>query len=212
MYNTFASPWLLGGRNQSRFQFAHSVDPIKKDGSSDDGLFKFGLGLHNSEVDKDEIQVPIKVQAYIQRSLRTLSGSDRSPDVAVPLRSTSHSLKQVDEELMDELEQKWYTLEERAQEQMQLAAGAEATQPNPFRSLHKKEKDAGQQIAAGLKVERVKYKVAGNMAPADEAKAAEEYDKSAQAEKSKDALRPKGVRRAGPAGQADRTRQPPYHR
>lgn len=52
----FASPWLLGGRNQSRFQFAHSLDPIKKDGcGSDDGLFKFGFGLHNSEVDKDEI-------------------------------------------------------------------------------------------------------------------------------------------------------------
>lgn len=107
MYNTFASPWLLGGRNQSRFHFAHSVDPVKKEGAnSDDGLTKYGLGLHASEVDKDEIQVPIKVQAYIQRSLRTLSGSisNRSPDVAQKIRSPSHSLKQVDEELMDELE------------------------------------------------------------------------------------------------------------
>jgi hypothetical protein len=34
---------------------------VKKDGGSDDGLFKFGFGLYNSDVDKDEIQVPIKV-------------------------------------------------------------------------------------------------------------------------------------------------------
>jgi hypothetical protein len=28
--------------------------PLKKDGS-DDGIFKFGFGMHSSEVDKDEI-------------------------------------------------------------------------------------------------------------------------------------------------------------
>lgn len=119
MYNTFASSWLLGDRNQSRFHFAHSVDPIKKDGVGSDDGFKFGHGLYYSDVDKDEIQVPIKVQAIIQSRLRTLSNSisNQSPDLKEKRRSSSPSLKEVEEEeLIDELEREWYTLEERAQE------------------------------------------------------------------------------------------------
>ena len=84
------------------------------------------------------------MQAYIQRSLRTLSNSisNRSPEMANNIRSSSNSLKQVDEELIDELEQKWYTLEEKGQEQMQHASAAtEGAQPNPFRNIHKKDKD-----------------------------------------------------------------------
>ena len=89
--------------------------------------------------------MPIKVQALIQRSLRTLSNSisNRSPEVFQNFRSSSNSLKPVDEEIGDALEEKWYTLEEQAQEQMHCAtnAGQESSQPNPFRSLHKKEKE-----------------------------------------------------------------------
>ena len=68
--------------------------------------------------------------------------SNRSPEIAANnIRSSSNSLKQVDEELIDELEQKWYTLEERAQEQMQASIPNEGAQPNPFRNIHKKDKD-----------------------------------------------------------------------
>lgn len=221
MYNTFASPWLFSGRNQSRFQFAHSVDPVKKDEGSDDGLFKFGFGLYNSDVDKDEIQVPIKVQAYIQRSLRTLSNSisNRSPEVVKNIRSSSNSLKPVDEELIDELEQQWYTLEERAQEQMQPSAQEGGAQPNPFRHFKQKEKDQSyyQQVATSLKVERVKYKI-NNMSPGDDAnRISEEYEKAQvtthfQVTQNKESLRPKAVRRTGAGTQAERIRQPPNHR
>lgn len=54
----------------SRFNFAHSQDPVKKEGG-----FKFGFGCASSEVDKDEIVVPVKVQELIHRSIRTLSNS-----------------------------------------------------------------------------------------------------------------------------------------
>ena len=68
------SPALSYGRIQSRFQFAHSLDPIKKDGG-----FKFGFGLAaavtSSEVDNEEIVVPMKVQELIHRSIRTYSNS-----------------------------------------------------------------------------------------------------------------------------------------
>ena len=111
-----ASPSLQYGRNQSRFNFAHSLDPIKKQG----GGFKFGFGCAtSSEVDKDEIMVPMKVQELIHRSIRTLSNSisNRSPDnteVKLPFgRDASSSLVPV-EEIEAELEMKWYTLEEQA--------------------------------------------------------------------------------------------------
>jgi hypothetical protein len=71
-------------------------------------------------------------------------------------------------------------------------------------------------VAASLKVERVKYKTANNGSPGEEAKAFDEAaDKGAFTGvdlKTKEALRPKAVRRAGAPGQADRTRQPPNHR
>jgi len=76
------SPALKYSRVQSRFQFAHSLDPIKKEGG-----FKFGFGCQipatSSEVDKEEIVVPMKVQELIHRSIRTLSDSvsNRSPAV-----------------------------------------------------------------------------------------------------------------------------------
>ena len=57
------------------------------------------------------------------------------------IRSSSNSLKPVDEELVDELEQQWYTLEERAQEQMQPSPLDGATQPNPFRNFKQKDRD-----------------------------------------------------------------------
>ena len=54
------------------------MDPIKKELV---GSFKFGFGCQTaqatstSEVDKDEIVVPMKVQELIHRSIRTLSDS-----------------------------------------------------------------------------------------------------------------------------------------
>mmetsp|Transcript_5272 Transcript_5272/g.7052 ORF Transcript_5272/g.7052 Transcript_5272/m.7052 type:complete len:87 (-) Transcript_5272:1012-1272(-) len=58
------SPALQYSRIQSRFQFAHSVDPIKKVETSSSS-FKFGFGCGNatttSEMDKDVILVPMKV-------------------------------------------------------------------------------------------------------------------------------------------------------
>ena len=56
---TEQSPTFQYKKNQSRFQFAHSLDPIKKEGG-----FKFGFGLAaaaSSELDQDEIVVPMKV-------------------------------------------------------------------------------------------------------------------------------------------------------
>ena len=79
------SPGLFVCRNESRFNFAKSVDPVKKDGAI--GGFKFGFGANFSERDKDEILVPLKVQELIHRNIRTLSNSmsNRSPEeVRVP--------------------------------------------------------------------------------------------------------------------------------
>ena len=70
---------------KSRFNFAKSVDPVKKEGAI--GGFKFGFGANFSERDKDEILVPLKVQELINRNIRTLSNSmsNRSPEeVRVP--------------------------------------------------------------------------------------------------------------------------------
>lgn len=97
------------------------MDPIKKEGG-----FKFGFGCAtSSEVDKEEILVPWKVQEIIHRSIRTLSNSisNRSPDEAAQvsqnMRDASSSLVPV-EEIEAELEQRWYTFEEQAQEHIML--------------------------------------------------------------------------------------------
>lgn len=90
------------------------MDPIKKEAN-----FKFGFGLGAaSDVDKEVILVPVAVQELISRSIRTLSNSisNRSPEEARQ-REASDSLIPV-EEIEAELEQKWYTLEEQAQENM----------------------------------------------------------------------------------------------
>ncbi len=162
------SPTLSYGRNQSRFQFAHSVDPVKKEATN----FKFGFGCApaSSEVDKDEIVVPMKIQELIQRSIRTLSNSvsERSPDDSVPVRDTSNSLVPV-QEIEAELEQVWYTMEEQVQENMMQGGnernhGFEETKGegpsqsnNPFRMLHKKDKESQQTVGSNLDVKRVKY-------------------------------------------------------
>jgi len=75
------SPALQYTRNQSRFQFAHSVDPVKKG----DSAYNFGFGCspnHIEQLDRNEILVPMKVQELIHRSIRTLSNSisNRSPE------------------------------------------------------------------------------------------------------------------------------------
>jgi len=157
------SPSLSYSRVMSRFQFAHSVDPIKKDGG-----FKFGFGCATSEVDKEEILVPRAVQELIHNSIRTLSNSisNRSPEDAVAsnMRDTSNPLGAV-EEIEAELEQKWYTLEEQTQDHMMHTnprstfeeTKGEVTNTNPFRMLHKKEKDAHQAVSSNLDVKRVKY-------------------------------------------------------
>ena len=79
--------------------------------------FQFGFGVTAtvSDLDKDEILVPLRVQEAIHKSIRTLSNSmsNRSPEEMG--RSISKSLIPV-EELEDELEQQWYTLEEKARE------------------------------------------------------------------------------------------------
>ena len=49
---------LFAKKQQSRFQFAHSVDPIK-----------------TAVDDWDEIEVPAKIQDLIERNIRTLSNS-----------------------------------------------------------------------------------------------------------------------------------------
>ena len=108
------------------------MDPIKKEGG-----FKFGFGLRaaaatSSELDKDEIVVPMKVQELIHRSIRTLSdsvsnrsggyqhqdsmGSGRAA-IQLPFgaRDASSSLVPVEErEIEHELEKKWFTFEEQA--------------------------------------------------------------------------------------------------
>jgi hypothetical protein len=93
----------------------------------------------------------MKVQELIYRSIRTMSDSisNRSPDGDVP-RDGSNSLVPV-EEAEAELEQIWYTLEEQAQDGMMHRDGHQSPTfeeakgegaINPFRMLHKKEKDA----------------------------------------------------------------------
>ena len=133
-------------RNESRFNFAKSVDPVKKDGAI--GGFKFGFGANFSERDKDEILVPLKVQELIHRNIRTLSNSmsNRSPE-EVWVHS-QHSLIPVLETDLEELEHQWYTLEEKASSQKQEAY--------PFRKFKDKEV-LTQQVANNLDVKRVKY-------------------------------------------------------
>ena len=111
----------------------------------------------------------MKVQELIHMSIRTLSNSisNRSPepDVAAAHRDASNELVPVPENELEaelELEQKWYTLEEQAQEEMMHRDGEEtkgeapASSSNPFRMLHKKEKDSAVR-SNNLDVKRVKY-------------------------------------------------------
>lgn len=116
-------------------------------------------------LDKDEILVPKRVQELIRSSIRTLSNSmsNRSPDVHP--RTGSNSLNPV-EELPQELEQCWYTLEEKARENMQASATAQENgdisgQQNPFRIMHKNAKDKELQqykkVSAFADVKRVTY-------------------------------------------------------
>jgi len=64
------------------------------------------------EQDKEEILVPMKVQELIYRSIRTLSNSvsNRSPDCEVQRDGSNPFMPE--QEIVAELEQKWYTLEE----------------------------------------------------------------------------------------------------
>ena len=126
------------------------MDPIKKEANSTGG-FKFGFGAA-SDYDKDEILVPLRVQEMISKSIRTLSNSmsNRSPHD----NGRSPSLNPV-EELEDEMEMHWYTLEEKAREYLTKQAGnnsptledlkpvmnsSETGSTNPFRIL-KKDRD-----------------------------------------------------------------------
>ena len=76
------------------------MDPIKKEANNSMMGMNFGFGAQ-SDLDKDEILVPLRVQEMIQKSIRTLSNSlsHRSPED--PVRNLS--LNPV-EELEDELE------------------------------------------------------------------------------------------------------------
>ena len=56
MASYFLSPMFFKKKQESRFQFAHSVDPIKQS-------------------DLEEIEVPAKIQDLIERNIRTLSNS-----------------------------------------------------------------------------------------------------------------------------------------
>lgn len=202
--------------------------------------YKFGFGLSHTVLggtgsleDEDEILVPMKVQEFIHRSIRTLSNSvsNRSPDDAAAqqmnMRSVSNSLNPI-EEIKDELEARWYTLEEKAREEMQSANQAAVggsplyeeckqsigTEPvtNPFRIHMKKERDAQQALVANnLDVKRVKYSQK-QMSPADDKNASEEAKATtAPFQPAGKDSRAKGGRRAG--GQpAERARQPPSNR
>ena len=57
MASYLLSPMIFRQKQESRFQFAHSVDPIK------------------SQCDLDEIEVPARIQDLIERNIRTLSNS-----------------------------------------------------------------------------------------------------------------------------------------
>ena len=100
-----------------------------------------------------------------------------STHVAEAARDASSSLVPV-QEIEPELEQTWYTLEEKAQEEMMMrqqrdgkqspplyeeSKGADApltsSSSNPFRMLNKKDKEHHQNVvnSANLDVKRVKY-------------------------------------------------------
>ena len=81
MASYLLSPMLFRKKQESRFQFAHSVDPIK---SADDW---------------DEIEVPAKIQDLIERNIRTLSNS---------LSSKSEVYQEVAFGIKD-LREKWLT-------------------------------------------------------------------------------------------------------
>lgn len=73
-------------KQESRFQFAHSVDPIKSNAD-----------------DWDEIEVPAKIQDLIERNIRTLSNS---------LSNKSEIYQEMALEFKD-LREKWLTKKEK---------------------------------------------------------------------------------------------------
>ena len=87
------SPMLFKKKQESRFNFAHSVDPIKS-------------------CDWDEIEVPAKIQDLIERNIRTLSNSisNKSIDHA----TSGAVLLQMSSTLdMKEIKEKWLTKKEQ---------------------------------------------------------------------------------------------------
>jgi hypothetical protein len=85
------SPMFFRKKQESRFQFAHSVDPIK------------------SVDDWDEIEVPAKIQDLIERNIRTLSNSMSN-------KSEVYQGMGLD---MKELREKWLTKKEREEEHIE---------------------------------------------------------------------------------------------
>ncbi len=79
------SPMLFRKKQESRFQFAHSVDPIK-----------------SNLDDWDEIEVPAKIQDLIERNIRTLSNSISSKG---DFHAMSFDIK--------DLREKWLTKKEK---------------------------------------------------------------------------------------------------
>ena len=57
------SPHIFQKKKESRFKFAHSVDPLN------------AKNLQGRIDDDDEIEVPKKIQDLIERGIRTLSNS-----------------------------------------------------------------------------------------------------------------------------------------
>ena len=79
---------LFKRKQESRFQFAHSVDPIKS-------------------CDWDEIEVPAKIQDLIRESMRTLSNSLSTKN------EISNSLFTTDNKLdLKDLRERWLTKKE----------------------------------------------------------------------------------------------------
>ena len=95
------SPGIFKSKQQSRFKFAHSVDPIKS--------------LQKQLEDEEEIQVPKNIQDLIVRNIRTLSNSlstikSSEYEGHKAINKALVSLeKQID---LQELRDKWYTKKE----------------------------------------------------------------------------------------------------
>lgn len=86
MASLILSPMIFKKKAESRFQFAHSVDPIKS-------------------TDWDEIDVPAKIQDLIERNIRTLSNSSIST-------SNKNDIFE-DVQMFKDLKEKWLTKKEK---------------------------------------------------------------------------------------------------